>query len=116
MSSERIDNALQLLRAEYLDTPDLLLTPGEAAELLDVDRTTALALLEALEDSGFLVLTSDGGSADRKTGGEQPPVRRGPGDAEPSSDLLPHGQRGRRKRANRAQIADLAGKRPSPGF
>ena len=36
MSSERVDAALALLRAEYLETPNLLLTAGEAAELLDL--------------------------------------------------------------------------------
>ena len=39
MSSERVDAALALLRAEYLETPHLLLTAGEAAELLDLTRT-----------------------------------------------------------------------------
>ena len=58
--SDHIDNALQLLRAEYLETPDLLLTPGEAAELLDLDRTTALTVLQALQDSDFLEFTPDG--------------------------------------------------------
>ncbi len=60
MSSERIDAALALLRAEYLETPTLLLTVGEAAELLDLTRTAALAVLQALENSGFLALTPDG--------------------------------------------------------
>ncbi len=60
MASERIENALGLLRAQYLETPNLLLTPGEAAGLLELDQTTTLALLQALEDSGFLQLTPDG--------------------------------------------------------
>ena len=60
MSSERIDAALALLRAEYLETPTLLLTVGEAAELLDLTRTQAVAILQAVEDSGFLALTPDG--------------------------------------------------------
>ena len=60
MLSERVDAALALLRAEYLETPTLLLTAGEAAELLDLTRTQAVAVLQALEDSGFLVLTPDG--------------------------------------------------------
>ena len=60
MSSERIDTALALLRAEYLETPTLLLTVGEAAELLDLTRTQAVAILQAVEDSGFLELTPDG--------------------------------------------------------
>ena len=60
MSSERIEAALELLRAEYLETPNLLLTAGEAAELLDLTRTVAVAVLQALEDSGFSALTPDG--------------------------------------------------------
>ncbi len=58
--SESVENALQLLMAEYLDTPTLLLTVGETAELLELDRTTALTVLQALEDSDFLELTPEG--------------------------------------------------------
>ena len=58
--SEHIENAIQLLRTQFLETPHLLLTPGEAATRTELDRTTAMAALQALEDSGFLVLTSDG--------------------------------------------------------
>ncbi len=58
--SDQIENAVQLLRAEYLETPTLLLTPGETAELLELDRATALAVLQALEDSAFLELSPDG--------------------------------------------------------
>ena len=60
MSSERVDAALVLLRTEYLETSTLLLTVGEAAELLDLTRTAAVAVLQALENSGFLALTPDG--------------------------------------------------------
>lgn len=58
--SQHTENAIQLLRTQFLETPHLLLTPGEAAERTELDRTTAMAALQALEDSGFLVLTSDG--------------------------------------------------------
>ena len=60
MLSDRVEAALQLLRVEYLETPTLLLTAGEAAERLDINRTAAVAVLQGLEDSGFLVLTPDG--------------------------------------------------------
>ena len=60
MSSERVETALELLRAEYLKTPTLLLNTGEAAELLDLTRPAAVAVLQTLEDSGFLALTPDG--------------------------------------------------------
>ena len=49
LSSEPIEAALELLRAEYLDTPTLMLTPGDAAELLDLDRATALAAVEVMD-------------------------------------------------------------------
>ncbi len=58
--SDQIEDAVWLLRVEYLETPNLLLTPGEAAELLEIDRATALAVLQALESSAFLELTPDG--------------------------------------------------------
>ena len=45
MSSERVDAALALLRTEYLETSTLLLTVVEAAELLDLTRTAAVAVL-----------------------------------------------------------------------
>ena len=45
----------------YLRASGVLLNrPGEAAELLDFTRTAAVAVLQALEDSGFLALTPDG--------------------------------------------------------
>ena len=58
--SESVENALQLLMAEYLENPTLLLTVGETAELLELDRTTALTVLQALEDSAFLELSPEG--------------------------------------------------------
>ena len=58
--SDQLEDAPQLLRAEYLETPTLCLTPGEVAELLGLDRPTALTVLQALEDSDFLELTPDG--------------------------------------------------------
>ncbi len=60
MVSQPIEDALQLLRAEYLDWPDLALTPSQVASLLDLDGVTAAAVLQALEDSGFLERTPAG--------------------------------------------------------
>ena len=54
MSPPSIEDAVQLLRAEYLDWPDLALTPSQVASLLDLDGVTAAAVLQALEDAGFL--------------------------------------------------------------
>ncbi len=60
MASQRIEDAVELLRAEYLEWPDLALTPSQVATLLDLDGVTAAAVLRALEDSGFLERTPDG--------------------------------------------------------
>ncbi len=60
MASQRIEDALQLLRAEYLDMPGLSLTPVEVERLLDLDPPTAEVILQALEDSRFLERTPDG--------------------------------------------------------
>ena len=62
MSSQRIEDALQLLRAEFLDQPHLCLTSVDVEGLLDLDLDldTAEAILQALEDSAFLELTADG--------------------------------------------------------
>ncbi len=60
MASQRIEDALQLLRAEYLDMPGLSLTPVEVEGLLDLDPPTAETILQALEDSRFLERTPDG--------------------------------------------------------
>ena len=60
MASQPIEDALQLLRAEYLEMPDLALTPSQVAGLLDLDGVTAAAVLQTLEDSRFLERTPDG--------------------------------------------------------
>ncbi len=60
MSPQPIEDAVQLLRGEYLEIPGLALTPSDVAALLDLDDVTAAAVLQALEDSGFLERTPDG--------------------------------------------------------
>ena len=60
MSPPSIEDAVQLLRAEYLDWPDLALTPSQVASLLDLDGVTAAAVLHALEDAGFLERAPNG--------------------------------------------------------
>ncbi len=54
MASQHIEDALQLLRAEFLDQPDLCLTSVDVEGLLALDLDTAEAILQALEDSPFL--------------------------------------------------------------
>ena len=60
MASQPIEDALELLRAEYLDWPDPALTPSQVAALLDLDGVTAAAVLHTLEDSRFLGRTRNG--------------------------------------------------------
>ena len=60
MVSQPIEEAVELLRVEYLEMPDLALTPSQVAALLDLDGVTAAAVLHTLEDSGFLERTPNG--------------------------------------------------------
>ena len=60
MESQRLEEALQLLRSEYADTPGLALTPLEVAEHLALDPSITKVLLRALEYSRFLECLSDG--------------------------------------------------------
>ena len=60
MESQPIEDAVQLLRAEYLEMRDLALTPSQVAALLDLDGVTTAAVLHALEDSRFLERTPTG--------------------------------------------------------
>ena len=60
MASQPIEDAVQLLRVEYLEMRDLALTPSQVAALLDLDGVTAAAVLQALEESRFLERTRNG--------------------------------------------------------
>ena len=60
MASQPIEDAVELLRVEYLEMPDLALTPSQVAALLDLDGVTAAAVLRALEESRFLERTPNG--------------------------------------------------------
>ena len=60
MEPRRIEDALELLRSEYLDMPKLSFTPDEVARILNIDPPTARVLLQTLEDSHFLEHTRDG--------------------------------------------------------
>jgi len=54
MSAQPVEDAVQLLRIEYLEIPGLALMRSDVVALLDLDDVTAAAVLQALEDSGFL--------------------------------------------------------------
>ncbi len=60
MASQPIEDAVQLLRGEYLEIPGLALTPSQVAALLDLDDVTAAAVLQALEDAAFLERAPNG--------------------------------------------------------
>ena len=53
MVPRRIADRLQRLRSEYLDMPRLSLTPGQVAQILNVDPPRARGLLHTLEESHF---------------------------------------------------------------
>ena len=74
MSSERVA-ALTLLRTEYLETSTLLLTVGEAAELLDLNRTPRL-FCKRWRTRVFWRSHPMAALAGRRTGGEQLPGHR----------------------------------------
>ena len=60
MPLARIEDTLERLRSEFLAMPGLALTSDEVARILNVDPPTARGVLQALEESHFLVRTRDG--------------------------------------------------------
>ena len=55
-----ISDWLQLIRAEYLEIPGLLLTKPQFQRLWNLDSATSDTLLSTLVEMGFLTLTHDG--------------------------------------------------------
>jgi len=58
--SSPVEAAVELLRNEFLELPNLCLSPAQARRLLDVDASTAQAALDRLVDVQFLRRTTDG--------------------------------------------------------
>jgi Mn-dependent DtxR family transcriptional regulator len=58
--ADAIDADALRIRHEFLETPALWLTVAQAARLLDVRPDHAAAMLEALEEDGFLMRTPGG--------------------------------------------------------
>ena len=54
------DQLLQRVRAEFMEMPGLRLTLAQAQRLWSIDQSLCLALLVALVDVGFLMVTRDG--------------------------------------------------------
>ena len=54
MADTPINDWLQLIRAEYLEIPDLRLTKAQVERLWGLDAVTSEALLAALVDVKFL--------------------------------------------------------------
>ncbi len=59
-SHPQIADWLQLIRAEYLEFPDLRLTKAEVERLWELDEGLSEALLAALVQSEFLCRTDNG--------------------------------------------------------
>ena len=57
---DRTATWLRIIRGEYCEIPGLLLTRRDAQRLWHLDSVTCGALLEALEDAGFLRRTRRG--------------------------------------------------------
>jgi hypothetical protein len=58
--SVELEEHLQLVRQEYLDTPNLRLTPSGAQRFFGLQPFPCMEILEALLGENFLCRTSDG--------------------------------------------------------
>jgi Fic family protein len=58
--AEAIDADVLRIRNEYLEMPGMHLTAPQAARLTGVTLAHAIAMLEELEDEGFLIRAADG--------------------------------------------------------
>jgi predicted transcriptional regulator of viral defense system len=58
--TDPIDADALRIRHEFLEMPALWLTVAQAARLLEIRSDRAAATLEALEEDGFLMRTSNG--------------------------------------------------------
>jgi hypothetical protein len=55
-----IDGWLDRVRGEYLEMPGLRLTLAQAARFWSLDQSTCARVLDALVETRFLIITSDG--------------------------------------------------------
>jgi hypothetical protein len=55
-----VEDGVELLRAEYFDSPHLTLSALEVGRLLELDRETTVSVLDASVQSGFLERSADG--------------------------------------------------------
>jgi hypothetical protein len=58
--SSELEEQLRRVREEYLDTPNLRLTPSGAQRLFGLKPLACMEILEALLGENFLCRTSDG--------------------------------------------------------
>ena len=58
--SSELEEQLQLVRQEFLDTPNLRLTPSGAQRFFGLQPLPCMEILEALLGENFLCRTSDG--------------------------------------------------------
>ncbi len=67
---------IERIRGEYLEMPGLRLTVAQAERLCGVEQTLCRAVLDALVDAGFLVVTPTGVYGRATEGGAPPSPRR----------------------------------------
>jgi hypothetical protein len=71
MDCRQLDDALALIRMEYLEMPDLRLTHRQAARLWNLSPELCELSLRTLVQSGFLVRTPSGSFVRRRTASER---------------------------------------------
>ena len=59
-ATARVTKALDYLKRNFSETPEMQLSIGEAAQLTELDDDTCQVVLEALEDARFLKRGSNG--------------------------------------------------------
>jgi hypothetical protein len=55
-----LEERLQLVRADYDDSPNLRLTPSQAQQRFGLEPSACVEVLEALQTENFLYRTSEG--------------------------------------------------------
>jgi hypothetical protein len=55
-----MQQTLERLRSEFLEMPGLRLTRAQVARLCGIERALCQGVLDALVDTGFLTIASDG--------------------------------------------------------
>jgi len=59
-SPERVTTVVERVRAEFVESPGLSLTPSQAQRLFGLDAARGASILSGLCDAGFLVRDKEG--------------------------------------------------------